>query len=71
MSAYVLGFVSVMIFLGVMSIGAMFLLSIESHTSEQVAQYMRVRRVNTNTIEVVDANGKIQRWERPAEKIES
>jgi len=64
MSAYVLGFISIMIFLGIMSIGAMFLLSIESHASEQVAQYMRVRHVNTNTIEVVDADGKVQRWSR-------
>ncbi len=62
MDGYVLGFLAMMGFMVVVAVAALFFLSIES--GGEPPRYTHVERVDTNTIETVDAAGQVQRWTR-------
>lgn len=71
MTIFTIGFIFIMIFTIAVGIAAMIFLSFdadssENFTSKPVTQslYDIVRRVNTETIETVDASGSVQQWTR-------
>ncbi|MEM9951869.1 MAG: hypothetical protein AAF846_09730 [Chloroflexota bacterium] len=75
MTVFAMGFIFIMIFTLLIGIGAVIFLSFDATASENLPKtvhkttqqlYAVVRQVNTNTIETVDGQGTIQRWERSA-----
>ena len=75
MTAYALGFIFIMSFTVMVGIGALIFISFDAKasanpqaTAKTTTQrlYNIVRRVNTETIETVDASGTVQQWTRSA-----
>jgi hypothetical protein len=75
MTAYAMGFIFIMSFTVMVGIGAVIFISFDAKGSanpKAVAKtttqrlYNIVRRVNTETIETVDASGAVQQWTRSA-----
>lgn len=70
MDGYVFGFVAVMTFMILVTVGALIFISMEPAANgpqdKRVPFYTTIRRVDTNTIETVDATGEVQRWQRSA-----
>jgi len=75
MTVFAMGFIFIMVFTVLVGIGAAIFISFDAEASQNPAEvakltstglYDIVRRVNTNTIETVDAAGMVQRWERSA-----
>ena len=73
MTLFTIGFIFIMIFTILVGVAAMFFLSFDAEASSNKAIAARkttqklfdiVRRVNTETIETVDASGSVQQWTR-------
>lgn len=73
MSAFIIGFIFVMLFMLLLGVGAVLFISFDATASKNPVTpaktatqrlYNIVRRVNTETIETVDAAGSVQRWTR-------
>lgn len=69
MDAYVMGFVGIMIVLGMVTLTALVFIANEfdeAAPDNLTAPYATIRRIDTNTIETVDQAGQTQKWQRQA-----
>lgn len=66
MDGYVIGFVGVMFFLAIASIATLIFASLDSAPADADSRmvYTAVRRLDTNTIETIDASGQRQIWQK-------
>jgi hypothetical protein len=74
MSAYAMGFTFIMLFTMLVGVAAVIFISFDAKASKNPQmptttqnRYSIVRRINTETIETVDATGSIQQWTRSAQ----